>query len=140
MTMSDSQQYPEKLCWIKYELEINVYDFKKLIICGFSTKVQMAHFYLILLNLEKRQYLPHYWSNEGLKGTLVTRAVSTCHGGSLEITLTVPLIYFASTFLHEEIYRKIQDENISKCLTLDPNLRYGDTLTSLSNMINLYNS
>ena len=111
----------------KFEFVAKTQFLWKLIICGFSTKVQMAHFYLILLNLEKRQYLPHYWSDKGLKGTLVTRAVSTCHGGSLEITLTVPLIYFASTFLHEEIKKYKMETYLNVwplILTLDTEIRW----------------
>ena len=41
MTMPDSQQYPLKISMIKYELCIN-----------------------ILVNLEKRRYLPQYWSDK----------------------------------------------------------------------------
>ena len=44
-----------------------------------------------LLNLEKRQYLPHYWSDKGFKGIVVNLALSSLAVGSLEITLTVPL-------------------------------------------------
>ena len=46
-----------------------------------------------LLNWEKRQYLPHYWSDKGSKGTIVYQALPYLHSGSLEITLTVPLTY-----------------------------------------------
>ena len=31
VAMPDSQRYPLKLCMIKYELEINVYNFEKLL-------------------------------------------------------------------------------------------------------------
>ena len=41
--------------------------------------------------LEKRQYLPYYWSDWGWKGTIVNRALSSFHRGSPEITLTVTL-------------------------------------------------
>ena len=38
--MPDSQRYSKKLCLIKYELNINVYDFKLIIFkCDFSTKL-----------------------------------------------------------------------------------------------------
>ncbi len=50
MTMPDSQRYPKKLCLIKNELDINVYNFENCLFfnCGFSTKVTVG----------KRQYLP----------------------------------------------------------------------------------
>jgi len=42
--MPDSLGYPEKLCLIMYELELQVLDFLKLLIliCGFSAKVTCA--------------------------------------------------------------------------------------------------
>ena len=46
---------------------------------------------LTLLNLEKRQYLPHYWSDKGFKCTVVDRTLLSLHGGSLEITPTQSL-------------------------------------------------
>ena len=45
----------------------------------------------IIRNLENLQYLPHYRSDNSFKGTTGNRALSSFHGGSLEITLTVPL-------------------------------------------------
>ena len=44
-----------------------------------------------LSNLKKRHYLQHYWSDKGFKSTFVNRVLPSLHGGSLEITLTVPL-------------------------------------------------
>ena len=49
------------------------------------------------LNLEKRQYLPHYWSVKYFKGTVVNREMPSLHGGSLEITLSVPLMSLKSS-------------------------------------------
>ena len=43
-----------------------------------------------LSNLEKRQYLLHYGSDKGFKGTAVNLSLSSLHGGSLEITLNLP--------------------------------------------------
>ena len=43
-----------------------------------------------LLNLEKRKYLPHNWSDKVLKGIVVNRALSRLHAGSLETMHTVP--------------------------------------------------
>ena len=43
-----------------------------------------------LLNLEKRKYFPHNWSDKVLKGIVVNRALSRLHVGSLETLHTVP--------------------------------------------------
>ena len=40
---------------------------------------------------EKRGRLSHFLPHSCLKGTVVNRAVQFLHGGSHEITLTVPL-------------------------------------------------
>ena len=92
--MPDSQRYPLKLCMIKYELEINFYNLEELL---FS----IVHLYCRktirnfenekLLNREKRQYLPYYWSTKGFKATVENSTFPYLHGGPLEITLTVPL-------------------------------------------------
>ena len=50
---------------------------------------------------------PHFWAGKGFKGSVVNRALSSLHGGSLEITLTVPL-----TFL-------IRHTVCSMCLTVN---------------------
>ena len=42
-------------------------------------------------NLEKRQYLPHYFTYKGFKGTVVNQALPSLHGGSVEITLKATL-------------------------------------------------
>ena len=45
-----------------------------------------------LLNLEKLQYLPHYWSKKAYKSdTVMNRASATLSEGSLEITIPLPL-------------------------------------------------
>ena len=46
---------------------------------------------LTLFNIEKRQYLPHYLSDKGFKGTVVNQALPSLHGGSVEITLEATL-------------------------------------------------
>ena len=62
----------------------------------------IAHFLLIRTNeetstvkhffeSEKRQYLPHFGSDEGFKGINVNRAMSSLQGGSLEIKIIVLL-------------------------------------------------
>ena len=57
----------------KYELNIIVYNF-------FILMIQ------IVVSLQK--YFPQCWSDKGFK---VNRALSSLNGGSLKITLTVPL-------------------------------------------------
>ena len=44
-------------------------------------------------------YLIHIWSDKTVKGTL-NRASSSLHGGSLEIRLTVPLIWLFQGWFH----------------------------------------
>ena len=41
--------------------------------------VRIKHFQI----KKKRQYPPHYWSDKGLKGTIVNQAFPFLHGGSL---------------------------------------------------------
>ena len=47
---------------------------------------------------KKQAYLLHTWSDKAFKCTVVNRTLSSLPGGSLEITLTVPLsaarVYF----------------------------------------------
>ena len=50
-----------KLCLIKFELEVNVYNFRKYWIL-IVVSLQKVHFYTAGINLGKWQYLPHYWS------------------------------------------------------------------------------
>ena len=45
---------------------------------------------LILISLQTKTLINY--SDKAFKGTFVNRALSSLHGGSLEITLTVPLI------------------------------------------------
>ena len=52
-----------------------------------------------LNTLEKRQYLPHYWSDKGFKVTVVNRTLPSAHEGHLKKTLTVPLIMRILYFL-----------------------------------------
>ena len=44
------------------------------------------------LKKQKHEYLIHTWSDKGFKGTVVNRALSSLHAGSLEIIRTVTLI------------------------------------------------
>ena len=39
----------------------------------------------------KNHYIPHYWSDKDFKVTVVNRALSSFHGGSLEVTFLVLL-------------------------------------------------
>ena len=47
--------------------------------------IRMKH----ILNLEKRQNLPHYSSDKGFQGTIVNQAFSSLHRVPLRITLTI---------------------------------------------------
>jgi len=38
------------------------------------------------ISTEKRQYLPHYLSNKGFKGTVVNRKFPILHGGLVEFS------------------------------------------------------
>jgi len=71
MTMPFSQQCPllSDQGWIRYQC----YSFWKLIIfnCRFPTKVSEKKITeWNIINLEERQYLPHYWSDKGYRGLL----------------------------------------------------------------------
>ena len=44
-----------------------------------------------LLKKQKHGYLIYTWSDKAFKGAVVNRTLPFLHGGSLEITLTVPL-------------------------------------------------
>ena len=47
--------------------------------------------YRISTTGKQRQYLPHYWSDKGFKGTVVNKKLQCLQGGSLEITFIVSL-------------------------------------------------
>ena len=68
------------------------------------------------LNLEERQYLPHYWTNEGFKGTVVNRAFP----GSFEITLIQSLKRWTFEGKYFSVFYKFQfvKTNISWALLL----------------------
>ena len=67
--------YPETLCLIKSELDMNAYNFENLLFSIMFLKKWPAHFFCrrayrnyknyTLLSLEKWHYLPHYWSDKG---------------------------------------------------------------------------
>ena len=59
--------------------------------CGEPTLENNQYF-----NYEHR-YPIYTWSDTAFKGTVVNRALSSLHGGSLEFTLTVPLTFFFAT-------------------------------------------
>ena len=46
---------------------------------------------IISFQTYKHRYLIRTWSEKGFKGTVVNWAMSSLHGGSLEISLTIPL-------------------------------------------------
>ena len=95
------------LCLIKCELDndINVYIFEnwlfsnvvyiqKRLVHFFYTKTYNSYQNKTLFYLEKRQYFPNHWSNNGFKGTFVNRVFSSLHRGSLKLGLQ----YFSTTF------------------------------------------
>ena len=60
-----------QLCVLKYESDINVYNFENWLLD------------LILLNLWRQPYLPHYWSDKGSRpSTVVNRVFLSFHEGS----------------------------------------------------------
>ena len=69
--------------------------FKKWIIsCSKNAQVTFVdnpQLNLICFQSLKQWFLIHTWSDKGIKGTVVNRAMPSMHRGSLEITLTVPL-------------------------------------------------
>ena len=76
-----------------------------IIICEFSVKVACTFLLynkkqwrnsqkLTLFEYRKQLYLPHFWSDQGFKGTVVNQALQSFNGGSLDTTLTVPLKQF----------------------------------------------
>ena len=97
----DSRHYPIKLCLIKYELEINVNNFKNrffqlwVLFNNYLRVYSAGNLYIIVRNkhyiqaLKKLQYFPHLIQDKGFKGTVVNGALPSFH----EITLTVPLNY-----------------------------------------------
>ena len=64
----------------------------------FAFLLQEKHIGIIriitLSNPEKRQYLPHYWSDKGFNGTFERRALPSLHGGSVKITVYSPSKYW----------------------------------------------
>ena len=106
--------------WIRYS---NVDNFEKwLFSIVVSLQNGLAHFYcrkthwnhqnLTLVSLEKRQYLPHYWSDKDFNCTVVNRAM---HERKHKIVLTIPLILTISFIVSETEIRK------SHCVMLNQN-------------------
>jgi len=93
--LHNSQRYPLKQC--PMNIYISIFIIKKtdyfqllqflnnLVTRTFIVSTAGKHIEIIRnkLNLEKRIYLPHYWTNKGFKGTVVNRAFPE----SFEITL-----------------------------------------------------
>ena len=72
----DSQQYPQKLCMNKHDI-YPCFCFLKLFFLVISTKVTYAF------------PLPYFWSEKDFKDDVLNQTLSSLHGGSLEIKLTV---------------------------------------------------
>ena len=99
MAMPDVQRYPTTFVWISTNY-ISIFFFKmNIFTCGFSANVTFA--FLVYekrwrnseinsFRVRKRRYLPHFWSDKGFKGIVGNRTMLSLHGGSFNITLTVP--------------------------------------------------
>ena len=80
------QRFPWlKLCLIKYELLLNVWNFAYLFLLVVSVQKWLI---LNTFNLDERQYLPHFWSD---KNAVVNAKFQSLLGGSHQIPMTVPL-------------------------------------------------
>ena len=110
--------YPWKLCLVKFELDIHVFDVENLFWFAVSLKKWLTHFFLKRMtgeiknfNTQKNDISFHiFWLDFGFKCIVVNR---TLHGGSLEIALTSPLIIFLYFFyLYYWIIQQDQGEEI----------------------------
>ena len=106
MTITDLQRDPWKLWLVKYYSDIYVFCLFKLFIlvyiCGFSVKVTCA--FLVYEKQWRNSQNKHVFRVKkatlsstvlirlSFKSTVVNRALSSLHKGSLEFILTVPLI------------------------------------------------
>ena len=52
----------------------------------------------LVKDIEKQQYLPHYWLDKGFKGTVVNREKSFLHDELFEIKLTTLLTWKCLVF------------------------------------------
>ena len=99
MAMSDSQWYPWKLYLINNVEDIIVFlglrKFNSYACSGSKNarvnSVKNMQLKKISFWMYKHGYLIHTWSDEAFKSTVGNRTLSSFLGGSLEITLTVPL-------------------------------------------------
>ena len=127
MTMSDSQRYPLNRCLINCTQLISIvrYHFYNFQNRFNSTVVSLqsdsrqfywrTHIEIIRL-VEKRQYLPHFLSDVGIKGIVVNRTLPSLNGVSLETILPNPLktreknltcMYLVSKLLKDFFYSQI---------------------------------
>ena len=90
--MPNLQRHPEKLCLIKYELHAYIFIF-----IFVSTRKELKNY--------KNVTFPIFLSNQSLKGTIVSRALSSLHLGVLKNKIKIlPLINFfvgPMTLMHE---------------------------------------
>ena len=115
--MLDLQRYPEKLCLINCELDINVYNFECWLFSLVVSRQQwIAHFYFRKINWNYQTWttticslVPYYWLDKGFKGTVVNRKLLSLNRtlASFEITLTVPLswMHLPCLYLMYKCYR-----------------------------------
>ena len=112
--MPDLQRYPWNLNLIE-SVEDNVVFLKSVYFCEFLdlNKKCASHFCWETANenkhfkKHKNRNLIHTWSDKAFKDTVLNRVFPSVHGGSLRITLTVPL----STYLidYKGIIRELQN-------------------------------
>jgi len=89
MPMTASQRYHQN-----FELDINVYYFENWLFSVVVSLQRRAHFYhrkTWYMNF-KPEFLPHYWSDNDFKGTIVNRTLPSLHRESIKITLKVNFI------------------------------------------------
>ena len=104
MTMPDLQLYPGNFNLIKNMEEIFVFLTQCLFLwvslCSIVVLINKecaSHFRreptneINSLKKQKHWYLIHTWSEKAVKGTVVNLTLPSLHGGSFEITPTVPL-------------------------------------------------
>ena len=118
MAMPDLQQYPWNLYLINNVEEIVVFQVKKYLISiipicfpgieMLKSFLERTHFWKF--HNFKHWYLIHTWLNKVFKVTVVNRTLPSLNGGSLEITLTVPLrMHILKFFLMFKIPPNILD-------------------------------
>ena len=76
--------------------KIDIPDSQPVSLKDLSDQAYVRLFLIIVLSLQKVLTLktiisPHFWPAKGFMGTVLNLALSSLHGGSIKITLSVPL-------------------------------------------------